>query len=384
MPNIAKLIISIKLISLAIFSTQVALAHSLEKESDKTDKVSETAEKRVTLYTSYGYKQDKYWFIPLRAWISEDMGITRSLSLKAARKAIQKKADIEELTDDQKQRFKFRAEDFLRDSESDEIIDIQFDNDVSKMVYQLVDSDGNLETDRNGNIQGTIVISEKKATQTLLAQNSKNGWLKFNVVSDNMYGAGKVRLIPEEGLSIISDIDDTIKVTEIPSGTKTVLRNTFFKPFKAAPNMLPMYRDLSEETAFHYVSGGPWQLYTGLTDFMFENGVNFPLGSLHMKNVRTNLTESESYQDIIKLVEGSATVEQKLEQISGVFSHFPKRKFILIGDSGEHDPEIFAQIKRRFPKQVKEIRIRDIVNDSKLNPNRLKGMTVISVAETQI
>lgn len=378
MPNIAKLILLIKLISIAIFSTQIVLAHPQEKEPDKTDKVTENPEKRVTLYTSYGYKQDKYWFIPLRAWISEDMGITRSLSLKAARKAIQKKADIEELTDAQKQRFKFRAEDFLRDSESDEIIDIQFDNDVSKMIYQLVDSEGNLETDRNGNIQATIIISEKKATQLLLAQNSKNGWLKFHVVAENMYGIGKVRLIPEEGVSVISDIDDTIKVTEIPSGTKTVLQNTFFKPFKAAPNMLQSYQDFSEETVFHYVSGGPWQLYTGLSDFMFEDGVNFPPGSLHMKNVRTNLTESESYQDIIKLVEGGATIEQKLEQISGIFSHFPKRKFILIGDSGEHDPEIFAQIKKRFPKQVKEIRIRDIVNNAKLNPDRLRGMTVIS------
>jgi len=363
MSHIAKLILFI----LGVFILDI------NADTPETD----TPEKRVTFYTSYGYQLDKHWHIPLRAWISEDMGLTRSLSLKGARKAIQHKAEIEELSDSQKERFKFRAEDFFRDSESNEIISIQFDNDPAKLVYKMVDSEGNLETDRNGNIEGVVVISKKKATELLKHQNSKNGWLSFRVVSESQFGNGKIRLVSANGLSIISDIDDTIKVTEIPSGTKIVLQNTFFKPFKSAPNMLKMYQGFSDETTFHYVSGGPWQLYTGLTDFMFENGVGFPIGSLHMKNVRTNLTESESYLDLIKLVEGGATVDQKLTQISLIFSHFPQREFILIGDSGEHDPEIFSTIKKRFPKQVKEIRIRDIINDAKLNPSRLKGMLVI-------
>ena len=140
-----------------------------------------------------------------------------------------------------------------------------------------------------------------------------------------------------------------------------------------------MYKGFGSKTVFHYVSGGPWQLYDGLTKFLFENDSAFPIGSMHMKNVRTNLTESESYKDILKLIEGGATIEQKLKQISQIISHFPDRHFILIGDSGEHDPEVFAKIKQKFPQQIKEIRIRDILNDKKCHPERLKGMIVINV-----
>jgi len=370
------------LLLISIFCVHHFIAkNSIAKESNhkvQTQQDTQLPEKRVTFYTSYGYESGKNWCIPLRIWVSEDMGWTRSLSLKAARKAIKHKADIEELSDAQKGRFRFRAEDFFRDSESNEIISIQFDNDPVKQIFKLVDEQGDLKTDRNGNIEGTLVITKEKAINLLRYQSSSDGWLSFHVVSDNHYGTGSVRLIPATGFSIISDIDDTIKVTEILSGTKTVLQNTFFKSFKAAPNMLQMYRNFPVDTSFHYVSGSPWQLYTGLIDFMFKTDVGFPRGSLHMKNVRTNLAESETYDDISKLIAGGATVKQKLDQIGLILSHFPQREFTLIGDSGEHDPEIFNTIKKRYPKQIKEIRIRDIVNDGKLNPERLKGMLIIA------
>jgi len=377
MRNISKTISFILVFNILNLCAEVAESDKPNQKNASTQDLK-VPEKLVTFYNSYGYELDDNWHIPLRVWISGDMDWARRMSLKGARKAIRHQAGVEQLSDTEKKRFKFRAEDFFRDSESDEVISIQFDNDPVKQIYKIADSEGNLETDRNGNIEGTVVISKKKAMELLKHQNLLNGWLSFHVVAENQFGKGLTRLVSAKGLSIISDIDDTIKVTEIPSGTKTVLNNTFFKPFAATPNMLEMYRSFSDETSFHYVSGGPWQLHSGLTDFMFKESVGFPNGSLHMKNVRTNLTESESYQDFIKLIAGRATVEQKFQQIAQIFSHFPQREFILIGDSGEHDPEIFNTIKKRFPKQVKEIRIRDIVNDAKLDPNRLKDMIVIS------
>ncbi len=56
---------------------------------------------------------------------------------------------------------------------------------------------------------------------------------------------------------------------------------------------------------------------------------------------------------------------------------FPKRRFILIGDSGEKDPEVYREIQRRFPAQVQEIMIRDVTNALANDPARLEGMTVI-------
>lgn len=371
-----------KLLIFFLINCHVAVAGSYDNQETSENLNAEamaSAEKQITFYPGYGYQKGDHWFVPLGLWISEELSFLRRGALKGARKIVQTEAEIESLSDDQKALFKLRAQDFLRDSESDEIIKIQFDKDPERQIYTIVDEQGNSETDRNGNIAGLLKISARRVEQLLVLQASDNGQLSFYAVSKNHGGRGKILLTAKEGLSIISDIDDTIKITEIPSGNKVVLRNTFFKAFEKAPGMLEMYQGFGKNTAFHYVSGGPWQLYSGLSGFLFEGDNQFPSGSMHMKNVRTNLTESDSFKDILKLIKGGATIEQKLEQISQIINHFPQREFILIGDSGEHDPEIFSNIKQKFSKQIKEIRIRDIINDKKCHPERLKGMTVISV-----
>jgi len=188
-----------------------------------------------------------------------------------------------------------------------------------------------------------------------------------------------VQLISPNGLSIISDIDDTVKVTGIPEGQRVVINNVFFASYKAAPCMAELYRSFSDSTAYHYVSGGPWQLYEPLSQFLFSDDSNFPQGSVHMKNVRTNLMEKNSYKDFWKLagVAGSATVVQKTAQIERLLSHFPNRRFILVGDSGEYDPEIFNDIRSRHLNRIAAIKIRDVLDDTAEHAMRLKNMDVI-------
>ena len=232
-------------------------------------------------------------------------------------------------------------------------------------------------------IEGLITLSAGRVTQLMHAQQSVDGWLSFNAVSEDHGGTGRVRLIEPEGLSVISDVDDTIKITEIPSGEAVVMRNTFFSEFRAVPCMVAMYQGFDNTAAFHYVSGGPWQMYAPLSEFLFADA-GFPAGSFHMKNVRTNPFESESYDDFRKLAGGSesATEEQKLQQIKTLLKHFPQRQFILIGDSGEKDPEIFQRIRDEHPQQVREIRIRDVVNAKQQAPERLTDTTTISTEQS--
>jgi hypothetical protein len=182
---------------------------------------------------------------------------------------------------------------------------------------------------------------------------------------------------------VISDIDDTVKITGIPDGESIVLRNTFFRSYRAAPCMAELYRSFGEDAAFHYVSGAPWQLYLPTADFLFSQAVGFPRGSFHMKNLRTNPFEKESYQDIWNILSSGpeqATFAQKIAQMTAIFEHFPGRRFILIGDSGEKDPEVFAQIRAAFPAQVAEIFIRRVTDEEESDPGRLSGMTTIPPA----
>jgi len=97
-----------------------------------------------------------------------------------------------------------------------------------------------------------------------------------------------------------------------------------------------------------------------------------------MKQVSKNLLSADTWEDLKELVTNeNVTFEQKVSQISEIMQRFPERKFILVGDSGEKDPEVYREIKKEFPNQVQEIKIRDVVNDREKNQSRLEGMTII-------
>jgi phosphatidate phosphatase APP1 len=56
---------------------------------------------------------------------------------------------------------------------------------------------------------------------------------------------------------------------------------------------------------------------------------------------------------------------------------FPGRRFVLIGDSGEKDPEVYRHVQSQFQTRVQEIVIRDLTNARQLEPGRLAGMTIV-------
>ncbi len=341
---------------------------------------AEAPEELVMIYTSYGVRETEGWRIPLRFWVHEDPDAARRLIARSVRGELRRRAGLSQLDDEQIAIYRQRTHGFIADSESRERVVFQFEGDPSATPYRLEQDGRALRTDRNGLVEGEILLPHAAADAILENTGSSNGWLTLRVVSSDHGGSGRVRLIEPEGLSIISDIDDTVKVTNIPLGEVEVLNNTFFRPFRAAPCMAETYRAWPTDTAFHYVSGGPWQMYAPLASFLFDSEIGFPEGSFHMKNVRTNPFETESYQDIWRLVAAGSeevTFEQKVGQIGTLLNDFPQREFILIGDSGERDPEVFATIRSRYPDRVAEIRIRDVVNDAESNPGRLAGMTVI-------
>jgi len=52
--------------------------------------------------------------------------------------------------------------------------------------------------------------------------------------------------------------------------------------------------------------------------------------------------------------------ETKPQQIEPILQRYPQREFILIGDNGEQDPEVYGDIARRYPDQIKQIMIRNV------------------------
>lgn len=166
--------------------------------------------------------------------------------------------------------------------------------------------------------------------------------------------ASEAFLLEEEGLSVISDIDDTVKITEVRD-RHAMLRNTFLREFQPVPGMADFYQTLarSNGAAFHYISASPWQLYEPLAAFVASNG--FPSGTFALKEFRW---KDRSFFSLFANPE-----KYKPGVIEPLLKRFPKRKFILIGDSGERDPEIYATLARKYPKQIGWIFIRDVTNE---------------------
>ena len=175
---------------------------------------------------------------------------------------------------------------------------------------------------------------------------------------------GRVTLFDDTGLTVISDIDDTIKLTEVTS-REAMLRNTFLEPFLPIPGMPAFYRQLAENPAasFYYVSASPWQLVLPLSDFIRSNG--FPAGALSLRKFRW---KDESFFNLF-----SDAGRYKREVLEPLFQRFPHRNFLLIGDSGEQDPEVYAELAQEFPGRVKAILIRDVKGET-LNSPRYRGL----------
>jgi hypothetical protein len=327
--------------------------------------------KNVTFYYAYGYLEGDEWVIPMKVYVSEP----RPVQERAVTALIRSRYNLD---NEETEIFRSRISAFIADSESRERVVFVFDDDPSQEEFRILGEHGTpLRTSLNGIKKGEVRLSRERAEELLRRQNSTDGWLSIRAVSDEHEGTGRIRLIGPYGLSVISDIDDTIKITEMPAGSRIVLRNTFFKPYQASPGMAEMYQRWGD-AAFHYVSGTPRQFFNPLSEFFFYQGQGFPPGTLHMKDVQKNFLSIETWRNMSDIIiNDDYTYQQKSGQIAEILETFPDRQFILVGDSGERDPEIFREMMRRFPDQIEHVYIRDVVNDRERNPGRLEGMETI-------
>jgi phosphatidate phosphatase APP1 len=185
-------------------------------------------------------------------------------------------------------------------------------------------------------------------------------WQLVTREGDAVGPQGEILCLPRRGLSVISDIDDTIKETSVHC-RKSMLANTFLQEFQSVTGMANTYQNwLKQGAAFHYVSSSPWQLYHPLSEYLQSHG--FPAGSMHLRAFRLR------DHMLRRLFLGRKPVKGSV--IRSILQRFPLRKFVLIGDSGEYDPEIYGALARKFPQQIAAIHIRR-VHGTKNSPERM-------------
>ncbi|KAH7162272.1 hypothetical protein B0J13DRAFT_633213 [Dactylonectria estremocensis] len=159
------------------------------------------------------------------------------------------------------------------------------------------------------------------------------------LANENLSATQEILVTEPCGVSLISDIDDTVKRSNILGGAKEIFRNTFV-------------RDLSDLTI-----DGVKEWFNRMHDM----GVTFPClgkllqarwpspGSLHLKQY------SGMLQGIFEPV-----AERKKSTLNRLLRDFPERKFLLVGDSGEADLEVYTELAMANPGRILAVFIRDV------------------------
>lgn len=211
----------------------------------------------------------------------------------------------------------------------------------------------NQKNKRNGHFSDWVWMNEELVAQNSFVDENGRRTLRFQVETDHSDMKpveSHAYLLPQTGLSVISDIDDTIKISNVGDRRK-LLANTFLHEFRGVEGMADLYDQWFQMgTDFHYVSSSPWQLHAPLMELQTHQG--FPDGTIHLRNFRLRQ----------HMVERALLIRRhgKSTSIKSLFQTMPNRKFVLIGDSGEKDPEIYRKICRKYVNQVAALFIRDI------------------------
>lgn len=170
------------------------------------------------------------------------------------------------------------------------------------------------------------------------------------LASDKLSATEEVRITEPIGISMISDIDDTIKHSGIGNGAKDIFRNVFVRDLGdlTIDGVKEWYSTMAGlGVQFHYVSNSPWQLYPVLVSYFAHAGL--PQGSFHLKQYTGML------QGIFEPV-----AERKKGTLDRILADFPERRFILAGDSGEADLELYTEVMLSNPGRIVGVFIRDV------------------------
>lgn len=159
---------------------------------------------------------------------------------------------------------------------------------------------------------------------------------------------------------LISDIDDTVKMSNVVSGARSAFYNVFVKDLaeNVIPGMGNWYMDMWRRgVRFHYVSNGPFELLPVVNEFFQLSGL--PPGSVKLKSYAGRTLFNGLF---------SAPAERKRAGLVDVLDSFPTSQFFLVGDSGEQDMELYASCARERPHQILAIFIRDAHNHDAVPP----------------
>lgn len=301
---------------------------------DTVQAASVSSDENIIFFPTDGYMiGDNHWLLPIHGWVFEveSNSVWRNASIDLLLNSLElaPSATASRI-------FESRARSFLVDNERNKKVCLNIGDYKTRSK----------PSHANGHFLTSATIPENQLPSLI-----GDHWLKFQSQprkGDGRTFDGYIQLLNPNGVSIISDIDDTIKESNV-SDKKELLKNTFLRKFKPIRGLANVYQKWqSTGAAFHYVSASPWQLYPSLLEFISTE--NFPKGSFYLRNFRI---KDGSFFQLFK-----SSQQYKFDTIEKIIVNNPKRMFILVGDSGEHDPEVYGHLARKYSEQIIKVLIR--------------------------
>lgn len=153
---------------------------------------------------------------------------------------------------------------------------------------------------------------------------------------------------------VISDVDDTIIQTgitnKLTSARLTFLHNAYTR--RPLPGVSMLYRAFNSSSAsdavnpIFYVSNSGWNMHDLLSDFI--DFKQLPPGPLLLRDL--------SFRGVVR----REFSDHKITTLMALMERFPTTPVVLIGDSGQHDAELYEHVALAYPSRVKAIYIRDV------------------------
>ncbi|RYP57209.1 hypothetical protein DL770_010719 [Monosporascus sp. CRB-9-2] len=258
--------------------------------------------------------------------------------------------------------------------QADQSVTVNFENDVAVQPNSgtgVINAGGGqqsikmpYETTAQGDFDAFVILKNTTGSDGgyLLPGNETASIQALNVYAEGTdSGNATAYLVPREGFTIVSDIDDILRVTRIYLPNEGIL-NTFARPFRAWENMPEIYALWSvtiPDVHFHYLTTTPEQAARNYMEFIYKT---YPLGSFD--------TRPLNFSNI------KATTAIRRFLLDKIFVTFPERRFVLVGDVSNADMmKAYPQLARDYPQQVQCIFLRNTTatDDGDLLPYDTSG-----------
>ena len=212
-------------------------------------------------------------------------------------------------------------------------------------------------TDRGGYLDVSVPVALEPGWQTL-----------YLSVGDDADVPAPVQVVdPAATHGIVSDIDDTVLVTMVPrphlaAWNFLVRSEARRKPVPGMPELYGRLTATHPDAPVFYLSTGAWNTASALARFLHRVGL--PQGSLLLTDLGPT---------------GAALMrsgrEHKAATLRLLAQELPDLRWILVGDDGQHDPQVYETFAAEHPGRVAAIAVRELSVTEQVAQNGLPGPT---------